>query len=134
MIALLQLVEFKTVITMVNSDIKRRKYNTVRSYLNSGIIIVDYCKSNNNFVDPFTKALAKDRVWNISRGMGLKSIYSWAIYEDTQTKDQRSWELGSMGKTNYMMVLRDALFISLIIYFVNNFLIIHPYDVIAFIL
>ena len=36
------------------------------------IITVDYIKSNDNLADPFTKALAKDRVWNTSRGMGLK--------------------------------------------------------------
>ena len=54
----------------------RRKHSTVRSYLSNDIITVDYVKSNNNFADPFTKALAKDRVWNASKGMGLKSIYS----------------------------------------------------------
>ena len=36
-----------------------------------------------------------------------------------------------MGKTNHMMVVRNALFIYLIIYFVNNFLIVHAYDVSA---
>ena len=54
----------------------RRKHSTVQSYLSSDIIIVDYIKSNDNLADPFTKALAKDRVWNTSRGMGLKSIKS----------------------------------------------------------
>ena len=54
----------------------RRKHSIVRSYLSSGIIAVDYIKSNENLADPFTKALAKDRVWNTSRGMGLKSIES----------------------------------------------------------
>ena len=54
----------------------RRKHNTMRSYLSSDIITVDYIKSIDNHVDPFTKALAKDRVWNTSRGMGLKSIES----------------------------------------------------------
>ena len=39
-----------------------RKYSTVQSYLSSGIITVDYIKSNNNLADPFTKALANDRV------------------------------------------------------------------------
>ena len=48
----------------------------MQSYLSSGIITVDYIKSIDNHVDPFTKALAKDRVWNTSRGMGLKSIES----------------------------------------------------------
>ena len=105
----------------------------MRSYLSSGIITVDYIKSNENLADTFTKALAKDRVWNTSSEMGLKSIESWDMYEDTQPKDQRSWELGSMGKTNHTMVVKNALFF-LIIYFLNNFLIVHPYDVSAFIL
>ena len=54
----------------------RRKHSTVRSYLSSGIIAVDYIKSNENLVDLFTKALAKDKAWNTSREMGLKSIES----------------------------------------------------------
>ena len=89
----------------------RRKHSTVRSYLSGGIITVDYMKSNDNLANPFTKALAKDRVRNTSRGMRLKFIESWAMYEDTQLKDQRSWELGSMGKTNHTMVVRNAQFI-----------------------
>ena len=40
----------------------RRKHSTMRSYLSGGIITMDYIKSNDNFVDLFTKALAKDRV------------------------------------------------------------------------
>ena len=42
----------------------RRKHNTMRSYLSSGIITMDHIKSNDNLADPFTKALGKDRVWN----------------------------------------------------------------------
>ena len=61
----------------------RRKHSIVRSYLSNDIITVDYIKSNDNLADQFTKALAKDRVCNTSRGMGLKSIESWAMYEDT---------------------------------------------------
>ena len=57
----------------VKSKPIRRKHNTVRSYLNSGIITVDYIKYNDNLADPFTKALAKYRVWNTSREIGLKS-------------------------------------------------------------
>jgi hypothetical protein len=54
----------------------RRKHNIVRSYLSSGIVNVDYIKSCDNLADPFTKALARERVWNTSRGMGLKPIES----------------------------------------------------------
>ena len=54
----------------------KTKHNTMRSYFSSGVITVDYIKSDDNSADPFTKALAKDRVWNTSRGMRLKSIES----------------------------------------------------------
>jgi hypothetical protein len=54
----------------------RRKHSTVRSYLSSGIVNVDYIKSCDNLADPFTKALARERVWNTSRGMGLKPMKS----------------------------------------------------------
>ena len=40
----------------------RRKHSTMRSYLSGGIITMDYIKSNDNLVDLFAKALAKDRV------------------------------------------------------------------------
>ena len=50
----------------------RRKHCTVRFYLSSGIMTVDYIKFNDNLADLLTKALAKDRVWNTSRGIGLK--------------------------------------------------------------
>ena len=39
-----------------------RRHSTMRSYFSNGIITVDYIKSNDNLADPFTKALAKDRV------------------------------------------------------------------------
>ena len=40
----------------------KRKPSTIRSYLSSGIITMDYIKFNDNLADPFTNALAKDRV------------------------------------------------------------------------
>ena len=40
----------------------RRKHSTVRSYMNNGIINVNYIKSGDNLADPLTKALARDRV------------------------------------------------------------------------
>ena len=40
----------------------RRKHNTVRSYLSSGIIIIKYVKSCDNLADPLTKALTRERV------------------------------------------------------------------------
>ena len=52
----------------------RRKHSTVRSYMNNSIINVDYIKSGDNLADPLTKASARDRAWNTSRGMGLKPM------------------------------------------------------------
>ena len=54
----------------------RRKHNTVRSYLSNGIINIEHVKSCDNLTDPLTKALTRARVWNTSRGMGLKPIQS----------------------------------------------------------
>ena len=48
----------------------------MRSYLSNGIITVNYVRSCDNLADPLTKALARDRVWNTSKGMGLKPIES----------------------------------------------------------
>ena len=50
----------------------RRKYSTVRSYINNGTINVDYISTNDNIADPLTKALTREKIWIASRGMGLK--------------------------------------------------------------
>ena len=50
----------------------RRKHSTVRSYINNGTIIVDYIRTNDNIVDPLTKALGRKMIWKALRGMGLK--------------------------------------------------------------
>ena len=55
----------------------------MRSYINNGTINIEYVKSRDNFADPLTKALHRERVWNTSRGMGLKPIELKATYEDT---------------------------------------------------
>ena len=51
----------------------RRKHSTVTSYINNGTINVDYISTNDNIVDPLTKALAREKTWIASRGMRLKS-------------------------------------------------------------
>ena len=33
----------------------RRKHSTIRKLLASGVVIIDYVRSNDNIVDPFTK-------------------------------------------------------------------------------
>ena len=50
----------------------RRKHSTVRSYINNGTINVDYISTNANIADPLTKALAREKIWIASRGMGVK--------------------------------------------------------------
>ena len=50
----------------------RRKHCAVRSYINNGTINVDYISTNDNIADPLTKALAREKIWIASRGMGLK--------------------------------------------------------------
>ena len=52
----------------------RRRHNTVKHLLSSGIISIEYVKSKDNITDPLTKGLAKEQAFSSSRGMGLKPI------------------------------------------------------------
>ena len=52
----------------------RRRHNTVRHLLSSGIISIDYVKSKDNIADPLTKGLAREHVYKLSRGIGLKPV------------------------------------------------------------
>ena len=49
----------------------RRRHNSVRQLLSSGIIIIDYVKSKYNVSDPVTKGLNREGVEKSSMGMGL---------------------------------------------------------------
>ena len=48
----------------------RRRHNTIRQLLLTGVISVDYVKSKDNIVDPLTKGLIEKS----SKGKGLKLI------------------------------------------------------------
>ncbi|PHU21885.1 Beta-galactosidase 9 [Capsicum chinense] len=50
----------------------RRRHNTVRVLLSSGIITVDYVKSKDNVSDSLTKGLSREGVQRTFKGMGLK--------------------------------------------------------------
>ncbi|PHT66685.1 hypothetical protein T459_31110 [Capsicum annuum] len=50
----------------------RRRHNTVRELLSSGIITIDYVKSKDNVSDPLTKGLSREGVEKTSKGMGLR--------------------------------------------------------------
>ena len=50
----------------------RRKHSTIREFLSTGAVRVDYVRSEENLADPLTKGLAREKVWKTSKGMGLK--------------------------------------------------------------
>ena len=52
----------------------RRRHNIVRQLLSSGMISIDHVKSKDNIADPLTKGLAREQVYKLSRGMGLKPV------------------------------------------------------------
>ena len=52
----------------------RRRHNTVKHLLSSGIIFIEYVKSKDNIADPLTKGLSREQVYTSSKGMGLKPI------------------------------------------------------------
>ena len=54
----------------------RRRHNTIRQLLSSGIITIDYVKSSNNVSDPLTKRLVREAVERSSKGMGLRLTIS----------------------------------------------------------
>ncbi|KAL0340193.1 UNVERIFIED_CONTAM: Retrovirus-related Pol polyprotein from transposon TNT 1-94 [Sesamum radiatum] len=50
----------------------RRRHNTIRQLISSGIISIDYIKSKDNLADPLTKGLSRDQVYCLSRN-GIKT-------------------------------------------------------------
>ena len=52
----------------------RRRHNTIRQLLSTGVISLDYVKSKYNIVDLLTKGLNRELVEKSSKGMRLKPI------------------------------------------------------------
>ena len=50
----------------------RRRHNTVRQLLSTGIITIDYVKSSDNVSDPLTKDQVREAVERSSKGMDLR--------------------------------------------------------------
>lgn len=50
------------------------RHNVVKQLQKSGMISIDYVKSEMNLADPLTKPLARKLIFETSRGMGLKPI------------------------------------------------------------
>eukprot|EP00268_Persea_americana_P012745 TRINITY_DN15453_c0_g2_i2.p1 TRINITY_DN15453_c0_g2~~TRINITY_DN15453_c0_g2_i2.p1 ORF type:complete len:405 (+),score=42.66 TRINITY_DN15453_c0_g2_i2:606-1820(+) len=52
----------------------RLQHNYVRQLLIGGVIAIDYVKSKDNLADPLTKGLAREKIKETTKGMGLKPI------------------------------------------------------------
>ena len=52
----------------------RRRHNTIRQLLSTGVISLDYVKSKENIVDSLIKGLNRELVEKSSKGMRLKPI------------------------------------------------------------
>ena len=52
----------------------RRRDNTIKQLLSSGVISTQYIKLKENLADPLTKGLPREQVKNTSKGMGLKKL------------------------------------------------------------
>ena len=52
----------------------RRRHNTIRQQLSTGIISIDYVMSKDNIADLLTKGLNRELVEKSARGMGLKPM------------------------------------------------------------
>ena len=62
--------------TMYNGKSRhiRRRHNTIRQLLSTGVITIDYVKSKDNIADPLTKGLSRDLVYKSSKEMGLNPL------------------------------------------------------------
>ncbi|GJU27872.1 retrovirus-related pol polyprotein from transposon TNT 1-94 [Tanacetum coccineum] len=62
--------------TMYNGKSRhiRRRHNSIRQLLSTGVISIDYVKSKDNIADPLTKGLSRELVSKSSKGMGLKPL------------------------------------------------------------
>ncbi|GJX00281.1 hypothetical protein Tco_0184194 [Tanacetum coccineum] len=63
-------------ITMYNAKSRhiRRRHNSIRQLLSTGVISIDYVKSKDNITDPLTKGLSGELVSKSSKGNGLKPL------------------------------------------------------------
>ena len=52
----------------------RRRHNTIKQQLSTGVISIDYVKSKDNIADPLNKGLNGKLVGKSSKGMGLKAV------------------------------------------------------------
>jgi len=62
------------------------RYNIVKHLLSNRIVSIDYVKSNKNIMDPLTKDLSRELVYNSSRGMSLKPLNLKECNDGNHTK------------------------------------------------
>ena len=62
----------------------RRRHNTIRQLLSTGVISVDYVKYKDNITDLLTKGLNRELVEKSLKGMGLKPVKEEVDTMDTQ--------------------------------------------------
>ena len=62
----------------------RRRHNTIRQLVSTGVIFVDFVKSKDNIEDPLTKGLNRELVEKLLKGMGLKPVKEQVDTMDTQ--------------------------------------------------
>ena len=62
------------------------RYNIVKHFLSNRIVSIDYVKSNKNIMDPLTKDLSRELVYNSSRGMSLKPLNLKECNDGNHTK------------------------------------------------
>ena len=62
----------------------RRRHNTIRQLLSTGVISVDYVKYKDNIADLLTKGLNRELVEKSLKGMGLKPVKEEVDTMDTQ--------------------------------------------------
>ena len=50
------------------------RHNTTRQLLSSGVVAIDYMRSNDNIADPLTKGLTRELVDLVSKGISSKPM------------------------------------------------------------
>ncbi|GKA47326.1 retrovirus-related pol polyprotein from transposon TNT 1-94 [Tanacetum coccineum] len=72
----------------------RHRHNSIRQLLSTRVISIDYLKSNDNIVDPFTKGLSRELVSKSSKGMGLTPLKELVSIKENLTQltgDPKIW-------------------------------------------
>ena len=64
---------------------KRRRYNTIKQLLSTGVIAIENINSKDNIVDPLTKGLNRELVSKSLKWMGVKPVNEEVIMKENPT-------------------------------------------------